>query len=423
VLTADHVVARRRGGELIVRALGEDDRAEALRLAVAAIPIFRAAVGHTRDDLETELASVETEPRHQKVRDGLIKLLEDRCTWGVETGPEPADVRREVFTRSAKARAALEAGARFDRAAVLTEAAGALGLDVVSVDRALYADLRGANVLSVFETVSPAALVEAYARGQVQAVLLRAARVKVGIACDSPAAARNLFRRLKFLGLLYTMQRTDRGYELAIDGPLSLFESVTKYGHRIAQLTPLLEACGPWNLEADLRWGKERVPLTFRARGGASSSNARGADGESSDETAVPDDLADLVRAFRALGTPWRVSKSRTVLDLPGTGLCVPDLVFTREKQSIYFEALGYWSREAVFRRVDLVERGISETILFAASSKLRVSEELLGDDVPAALYVHKGTIKARAIVEHLERLATRATPRAKPANRRVPRA
>jgi predicted nuclease of restriction endonuclease-like RecB superfamily len=402
------VVARRRGDELTIRPLAVADRAEAMRLAGDAIPIFEAGVGQRREDIEGELSAVETAPRHQRMKEGLIKLLEDRCTWGIEEGLEPVDVRREVFARAATVRRGLEAGARFDREAVLAEVAGGRGLGVEAIERALYSDLRGASLLSAFDTISPKALVDAYDRGQVQAVLLRAVRVKAAIECGSPAAARALFRRLKFLGLLYTIQVGEGGYELTIDGPLSLFESITKYGHRIAQLVPLLDGCGAWSLEADLRWGKERVPLVFRARGGAPTVADDAAGDSDAGERVLPDDLSELVRTFRALGTPWRVSRSRAVLDLPGTGICVPDLAFTRGKETIYFEALGYWSREAVFRRVDLVDQGLSAKILFAASAKLRVSEQLLGEEAPAALYVYKGTMKARAVAEHLERLAGR---------------
>lgn len=93
------------------------------------------------------------------------------------------------------------------------------------------------------------------------------------------------------------------------------------------------------------------------------------------------------------------------MLDLPGVGLVVPDLVFTRGRDRIYFEALGFWSREAVFRRVDLVEQGLSEKVLFAVSSRLRVSEEVLAGDAPSALYVYKGTMNARAVEAKLDRL------------------
>ena len=183
-----------------------------------------------------------------------------------------------------------------------------------------------------------------------------------------------------------------------IDGPLSLFESVTKYGQKMAQVLPLLEGCEAWTLEADIRWGKARTPLTFRAAGGT--------DAPVTDEPPLPDDIAAFARTFADLKSQWKVSTSQIVLDLPGIGLSVPDLLFRKGKEKIYFEVLGFWSRDAVFRRVELVERGLSEKVLFAVSSRLRVSEEVLADDASGALYVYKGAMSARSVLERLDRLS-----------------
>jgi hypothetical protein len=38
-------------------------------------------------------------------------------------------------------------------------------------------------------------------------------------------------------------------------------------------------------------------------------------------------------------------------------------------------------------------------------SSRLRVSEELLGDDASGALYVYKGAMNARRVADKLDRL------------------
>jgi predicted nuclease of restriction endonuclease-like RecB superfamily len=225
------------------------------------------------------------------------------------------------------------------------------------------------------------------------------------VRCASPGAARALFRRLKFLGLLHTVVARDKSYEVTIDGPMSLFESVTKYGHKLAQLLPLLEGCEAWKLAADIKWGKERRPLKFRLeraeKGGSADPSFR-------EEPPLPDELAALVRTFGQLQTQWKASPGRVVLDLPGVGLSVPDLVFQRGSDKIYLESLGYWSREAVFRRVDLVRQGLSAKIVFAVSSRLRVSEELLDEDASGALYVYKGTMSARTILSHLDRLSQR---------------
>jgi hypothetical protein len=54
---------------------------------------------------------------------------------------------------------------------------------------------------------------------------------------------------------------------------------------------------------------------------------------------------------------------------------------------------------------VELVQAGLSERILFAVSSRLRVSEEVLSTELPSALYVYKGTMNARAIAGRLDEM------------------
>jgi uncharacterized protein len=76
--------------------------------------------------------------------------------------------------------------------------------------------------------------------------------------------------------------------------------------------------------------------------------------------------------------------------------------------ETIYLELMGYWSRAAVWRRVELVQAGLGERILFAVSSRLRVSEEVLGGELPGALYVYKGAMSAKVVAERLEMLTQR---------------
>ena len=151
---------------------------------------------------------------------------------------------------------------------MLAEVAVERGTSVDVIDRALFADLRGAQMVSKFDLLGGKALVAEYERAQAQAVLLRAVKITVDVDRASAGATRALFRRLKFLQLLHVITRTDGGYRVTIDGPFSLFESVTKYGHRLALVLPVLESCQAWRLEADVRWGKEKRPLLFRIAGG-----------------------------------------------------------------------------------------------------------------------------------------------------------
>jgi hypothetical protein len=245
-------------------------------------------------------------------------------------------------------------------------------------------------------------LVEDYELAQAQAVLLRAVRVTVDVECAAPASYRARFRRLKFQRLLHTLSpRPEGGYHIEIDGPVGLFEQSTKYGLQLALALPMIRACDRWKLSADVRWGAERRPVRFELEGDAA--DLAGV------ESPLPDDVAALLEALQASGTSWRFSAAATVLDLPGVGHCVPDLVFERAGTRVYLEVLGYWSRDAVWKRVELVEKGLGERIVFAVGQHLRVSEAALDGGLPGALYVYKRTMIARAVLERVDALAAGA--------------
>ncbi len=187
---------------------------------------------------------------------------------------------------------------------------------------------------------------------------------------------------------------------------------MTKYGLQLAMALPAIAECGRWRIEAQVLWGKERRPVTFRAAGGDDGGERVAHDPEGPD---LPDEIAALLARLAAresaLESDWVASPATAILDLPGAGLCVPDLVFRRRDGAgapVYLEVLGYWSREAVWRRVELVERGLPHRILFAVSKHLRVSEAALADELPGSLYVYARALDARTILERVERLAAR---------------
>jgi predicted nuclease of restriction endonuclease-like RecB superfamily len=399
VLTADLVRARRKGDELVLVKLDAAGHARAEAAAHAVLSAARAHVGRTRGELEEAIAAIDVEARDERVKAGLAKLALDRCAFDARDEAAAVELRRTLFLRASEARRSLADGERFDRDTLVSALAAERGVDAGEIERRLYADLRGADVLRAVDAVGADGLVRAWEEGQAQAVLLRAVRVTVDVVCSSAGAARALFHRLKFLQLLYAIERTDEGHRVVIDGPFSLFESATKYGLKLALVLPILEGCDKWSLVADVRWGAERTPLVFRLEGGAKHDGA---------DAPLPDDVAALVASFEKLRSPWRVSRATAILDLPGVGLCVPDLLFERDGVSVHLEVMGFWSREAVWRRVELVQKGLPSPILFAVSKRLRVSEEVLPDDAPSALYVYKGTLSASAILARLDALSAR---------------
>jgi uncharacterized protein len=400
VLTADLVSVRRRGEELRLLATDDDRRALIRTVAAALLDEARARIGQTRDDVEGGLREIaDTFAEDRRLAAAVGKLVRDGLQFQ-ESDPQMAwELRRELFGAAAQARRA----GGFDRARVIEQTAGSRGLTAAGVEEGLFADRPGAQRLLAIESPSPAALADRFALAEAQAVLLRATKVIAEVRAADAASYRHLFRALKFLRLLPVITRgaDGHGYRIEIDGPLSLFQASAKYGLQLALALPAIAACDAWAIDAEVRWGAERRPARFRLSGhGATPSPDLG--------PTLPDELAAFVEAFERAETGWRIDREPAVLDLPGAGLCVPDLVFQRASDGarVFFELLGFWSREAVFRRIDLVRAGLPHRILFAASKTLRVSEALLDEAPTAALYIFTRAIAVRSVLRHLETLA-----------------
>jgi len=406
VLTADLVTARRRGDELRLIPVDDERRARIATLAAAFSDVARAHVGSTRRELddafEARASDADVPAGDRRLVGAVQKLVQDGCRFEEPDAEAAAALRREIFRRAAAARRAATPTAPFDRDALLEAAARERGTTGAALDAGLYADRPARQRLLAFEGRAPAHVAAGFALAETQAVLLRATRVTANVRARAAGTYRHLFRTLKFLRLLPVVTATeDGGYCVTLDGPLSLFQSGTRYGLQLGLALPVISACDRWSIEADVRWGTDRRPLRFRAAGTAVAAT----------ETAppsLPDELAAFVAAFERLQSDWRVEREPAVLDLPGAGVCVPDLAFVRARDGarVHFELLGFWSREAVWRRVELVRAGLPHRILFAVSKTLRVGEAVLDDTPTAALYVFTRVIAAKQVLDRLEQLA-----------------
>jgi predicted nuclease of restriction endonuclease-like RecB superfamily len=402
VLTADLASVRRRGDELRLVPVDARARARVEALAGAYQAIARGAVGEARDEVEARLRELEVPAAERRLAAAVLKLVRDGCVFEEADATDATALRRALFHEASAARLA----GTFDRAALVEAAARARAEPAGALERALFADRAGAQRLLAVEAPAPARLADGFELAQAQAVLLRAVKVTATVRARDAATYRRLFRQLKFQRLLPTIAPLpDGGYRVEIDGPFSLFQAVTRYGLQLGLALPAITACERWTLDADVLWGADRRPARFHLEGASPTADARAVGAPPS----LSPELEVFLAAFDKLGSPWRVDRDPAVLDLPGFGLCVPDLAFERDHdgrpQRVHLEVLGFWSREAVWRRIDLVRAGLPHRIVFAASRDLRVSEELLGDAETASLYVFTRVLSARAVLARLDAL------------------
>lgn len=400
MLTADLVRARAKAGQLLLTPLAGKKRQRAQELAGELIDLTQAYEGARYQDLKAVWGAAAQTPAETKLAGGLSKLLEDDCQFGSSASIEPRQLRQLVFLRAAASRReAQPSDKRLAREQVLQKVALDEGIDPASIEAALFADLRSEQRLERAPRIEPSALLQRYERAQVQAVLLRAVRVEASVECLDADAYRALFRALKFRRLLFSLQRNGSGYRINIDGPYSLFDAVTKYGLQMALVLPSLMTARRLELRAELRWGKARQPLHFELEHEAESTSGQ-------TPARLRPEVEALLGAFSTPKDGWVAELAQCLLDLPDGEVLVPDLTFKHTSgEEVQVEVMGYWSREALWRRVETAASGLPYKLLLVASSRLRVSEAVLEESPQAALYMYKGVPAAKAMLTHLEQL------------------
>jgi uncharacterized protein len=388
LLTVEHVRLRRTKGIVNVVSLCGVDRPRALEIASDVVQVVREHQGEPRSVLEEALAEIPVEDDSLRLSRALQKLALDAVDFDVESDIDPPALRFAIFKAAAQARAKGE----FDRSKIL-ESTG-----IADIERALFADLHDAHIVQNVEVRDADELIARCLVGEIQAVILRATRLVVDVDA-TPTQIRALLRAAKLHQLLFEVEESgDDGIRLSLEGPLSLFQSVTRYGLKLACLVPAIRACRRWHIEANVKLRKGGAPEKFVASGIGSGDI---------DDT-PPEIVSKLFDDLSSTSGPWRPSLAHDVLRLPGIGALVPDIVLTHSEtgEQAFIEVLGFWSRPAVWKRVELVEKGLPYRIVFCFSDRLRVSEDALPDDAHAALCSFKGALSASKVLERIERVA-----------------
>lgn len=404
MLSPDLVQTRRRGEELKLVSFTAGDRERATELSREILYALSGLVGRTEEEVDLVLAGIECSPKDKKLLAGLTKLALDAVSFESNSELVPLDLRRLVFERAARERIRLGEG--FDRGLLLSEIAREISTSVEELERALFADLKGAAELRHAPTIDAEALVETYIEAQLLSVFLRAVRVRAFLRLESPSEVRHLFWKLKFRQLLFRLEDEGEGnYRLELEGPSSLLISSTRYGLRFAQVIRALGVAGARKLEADVLWGKAKRPLLFRH---TISAERRDADAEP--DSWIRPELVTLLDNFAFTERGFTVRLATKIFHVPGLGVCVPDLEFAGQgKEPVFLELLGEWSRDAAFRRAEWARENPSCRIVFAASSRLRVSEEIMDTDALGSLLVYKGSLSAKKVLEMVEGVGARA--------------
>lgn len=347
-----------------------------LEIAESLLLIFRDGIGHSRGEIEEEVNEFLGEGMTNLAHRGLAKLLEDRSEFEVVAEVPPDRIREVVFQLASESRRELKQANKhepFRREVVLERAAEVLKIPPERVASGLYADLKDENRMLSFNDTTPERLVDRYNVALAQAVLLKSVRMTAEVFGEKPQRYRQLFRQIKFHRLLYQIEGSSKdGYTLRIDGPLSLFQSTTKYGLQIALFLPALLLCQEFRLDAELSWGTRREPRTFHLSSGDGLISHYKDTG-----VYVPPEIQSFEARFRQVAPHWELLEATEIVELGGDGVWVPDYRFRHRLtgKEVLAEVVGFWKRSSLDRLLQILPKLGPARWLLMVSDRLRVDE------------------------------------------------
>lgn len=397
MLTGDLVRVRVKQKELAPSLIRVDDEV-LLDRAAQLLEIYQVAAreGWTRGQVDEATAEVEGLETDIKLTRGLAKVLADRAEFAVQSPIDPVELRARVFTHAAAtgplARAAGPTGRR-TATDVIAKVAAELGSDVEAVSRALYADLKEEQVLVGVELLEPKALLERYNVALCQSVLLKASGLIIHLEAPDPKRVRQLYRALKFHGLMYRVAREGLDWRVEVDGPLSLLQQSTRYGLQLALFLPTLLLCPtPWRVDAEIRWGQRglRKQLVL--------SSALGLTSPARDVGAWKSRVEEYFEArFLELDCGWTMGPGEA-LDLGAQELLVPDFTFRKGDRVAHLDIVGWWRKGYLERRL----KNLPANVVLAVSRKLAADK----GELPKQVISFAEIIPPKAVLERIEVVA-----------------
>jgi predicted nuclease of restriction endonuclease-like RecB superfamily len=374
MLTADLAQNWRRGDQVRPVHVHTDDP-DRLADAAQLIKLFAEHEGRPRRELDTALEEYVGTGTNYKFLRGLIKLLTDRCGFEIGGTRDPVELRRALFLKARERHPVTsEENARGE---VITEAARELGVEPDLMMRSLYADLPENQLLAAFNHVSAAELLNLYNLAQAQALLYHCVEMRLKVGTQDADSYRELFSAVKSYRLIHTIKGNPReGYEVRLDGPVSLFQRSKKYGVQMAVFLPALLLCKNWHMRAEI------AQQSDAGRGNAYfelSSNQKRLNSHYLTEAPQEKSVGEkLVASWGRVETAWRLEPCHEVIDL-GESAFIPDFVLTRDDgQKFYLEILGFWTPQHLQQRLAEFEHARFENFILAAWDELRGSRDPL---------------------------------------------
>lgn len=402
MLTSDLVLTQSRGPYITPRYLNIQEDLY-LHLAQDLMDLFEAHRGKTRKELQRALDDYASDKTDYRIQRGLAKLLEDDgCTFEIVSAVEPADLRRQIFALARENHPVVrnpDLIYPITREDLLRHVALQFDLPKQQIEEGLYADLAENHRLSTFQPLSANGLLHRYNVALAQAMLYRCSQMRLSVYRNIPARYKQLFKFIKFFRLMHSITGDlDAGYEIILDGPVSMFRLSQKYGLKMAVFLPALFLCTRWKMEAEIVRSDGQKRLFVLDEDVGLVSHYR-------DQTVYDSMLEEtFARRFQQADTDWILERETEIINLRDT-VFIPDFAFRHpDGRTALLEIVGFWRPEYLRKKLDKIRRAGREDLIIAVSSNLNVDRTDV-KDVPGHLFFFKTRIDPRDVIQRLDRM------------------
>lgn len=347
-----------------------DPRGKYLAVAERIVEAYASCVGRTAGQLDEMLDEMAGSAPDYKVYRGLAKMMGDYATIEPPCELDAEALRMEVFEAAARDRPLVRTpDLVFTKAASdkLRAIAADKGMSPAKLEQSLYADLKESRIIQAVDgSVTGADLTDRYNTALAQAMLYRATRMII----DVGDSYRTVFKYIKLARLMHSIRPRDKGYRIDIDGPLSLFSNVERYGIAMAKLLPAVLKCQDWRLAAKVNVGGSEKLFRLSPRTGLKSHYRDEPVFDSAPEEAF------CTKFARNSRSKWRIEREGSILDLKETVL-IPDFVFRHaDGRVVHLEIVGFWTPDYLARKLDKLSRVRDAAVVVAVPESLNCSAE-----------------------------------------------
>jgi hypothetical protein len=212
-----------------------------------------------------------------------------------------------------------------------------------------------------------------------------------------------IFRQLKYLGLMYSVEQTEGRYHVLVDGPVSLFKLTERYGTSLAKLLPSIVDADDWSLRASIVSGDRHTPKLLELRidsdtmaGLIATSGPQ--DVKESFDSAVE---ASFARSFSGLRLGWKLKREPELL-IAGKYVFIPDFGFEKNGMKAFLEVVGFWTDEYLRKKVEKLQKLDVENLLIAVDRSLNCAKF---ENVKGQVIFYDKKVPLKPIVDYLRNM------------------